>query len=69
MYCRNSIILHLIRGIAAISLIFAVFLFQLPLLLKLFLVVGAILLLRGCPACWLLSLINKLQTQKGTQYE
>ena len=41
MYCRNSIILHLIRGIAAISLIYAVFLFQLPLLLKLFLVVGA----------------------------
>ncbi|WP_198247505.1 hypothetical protein [Gilliamella sp. W8126] len=69
MYCRNSIILHLIRGIVAISLIFAVFLFQLPLLLKLFLVVGAFLLLQGCPACWLLSLINKLQTQKGKQYE
>lgn len=35
MYCRNFVSLHLIRGVCALMLVLALFLFQLPLFAKL----------------------------------
>lgn len=65
MYCRNSITLHLIKGLGAVILIISVFLFQLSLITELCFILGAIFLLQGCPACWFFSLIKKRQIQKG----
>ncbi|OTP87342.1 hypothetical protein B6D19_04725 [Gilliamella apicola] len=65
MYCRNSITLHLIRGLGAVMLIIGVFIFQLSIVTKLFFILCVIFLLRGCPACWFFGLIKKLQIQKG----
>ena len=65
MYCRNSLTLHLIRGLGAVVLIISVFLFQLSLITKLCFILGAIFLLQGCLACWFFSLIKKRQIQKG----
>ena len=41
MYCRNSITLHLIKGLGAVMLIISVFLFQLSLITKLCFILGA----------------------------
>ena len=65
MYCRNSITLHLLRGLGAVMLIIGVFIFQPSIATKLFFILCAIFLLRGCPACWFFGLIKKLQIQKG----
>ena len=65
MYCRNSITLHLIRGLGAVILIIGVFVFQLSLVTQLFFILCAVVLLRGCPACWFFGLIKKRQIQKG----
>ena len=65
MYCRNSIILDLIRGLDAVILIIGVFVFQLSLVTQLFFILCAVILLRGCPACWFFGLIKKPQIQKG----
>ncbi|PXZ05876.1 hypothetical protein DKK79_04215 [Gilliamella apicola] len=64
MYCYNSITRHLIRGLSALMLIIGVFVLQLSLFIKLLFVICAFLLLRGCPVCGFLNLINKLQTNK-----
>lgn len=64
MCCRNSVKLHLIRGVCAVMLILALFLFQLPLLIKLVCLACATFLLRGCPACWFSGLIYKLKYNK-----
>lgn len=60
MYCSTSITMHLLRGIGALILIVIAFLVApthpsilLPTLL------GAVLLLRGCPMCWIMGLIEK----------
>ena len=65
MYCRNSITLHLIRGLGTVMLIISVFFFQLSLITKLCFILSAIFLLQGCPACWFFNLIKKHQIQKG----
>ena len=46
-------------------LIIGVFIFQPSIATKLFFILCAIFLLRGCPACWFFGLIKKLQIQKG----
>ena len=42
MYCRNSMTLHLIKGLGTVMLIISAFLFQLPLMTKLCFIHGAI---------------------------
>lgn len=65
MYCRNSITLHLARGVGAIILILALFLMNLHPMINILLLLGIILLLRGCPTCWFIGLISKLKTLSG----
>lgn len=65
MYCRNSITLHLIRGLGAVMFIIGVFVFQLSLVTQLFFYSLCSSFVRGCPACRFFGLIKKRQIQKG----
>lgn len=57
MFCSHSVGIHLLRGAAAFALLLAALLMgDLPLLPRLAAFGGALLLMRGCPACWLLGL-------------
>lgn len=59
MFCSRSIWVHLLRGIGAATLIaLAIYLGTEQLWRLIPLVVGAILLLRGCPMCWLFGLLE-----------
>lgn len=71
MFCSSNIWVHLLRGAAAFALIAGALLFKdwgwmgtsLALL-------GALLLLRGCPMCWLIGLFETLgngRTARGKQ--
>lgn len=60
MYCRNSITLHLARGVGAIILILALFLMNLHAIINIILLLSIILLL-GCPSCWFIGLNKKLK--------
>jgi hypothetical protein len=66
MFCSRSVTIHLLRGGAALALVIAaVLLDSLPLLPRLAAFGGAVLLLRGCPACWLAGLIQTWQQDGG----
>ena len=66
MYCSRSVSVHLLRGAAAIGLIFAAFFFSsYGLLLPALAGVGAVVLLRGCPMCWLMGLFETLQQSRS----
>lgn len=65
MHCSRSISVHLSRGLGAVVLIALAVLYGgahawlLPPLL-----IGAILLMRGCPLCWLMGLIDAAKTRR-----
>lgn len=66
MYCSRSVSVHLLRGAAALGLIFAAFfLGSYGLLWSAMAGVGAVVLLRGCPMCWLMGLFETLQRQRA----
>lgn len=61
MHCSRSLTVHLLRGLGAAGLLFAAALPDLlPLLLQLACGAGAVLLMRGCPMCWLAGLVETL---------
>ncbi len=64
MFCSTSVSIHLLRGLAALTLIIGALHFSsygtLGLVFALLAFIGAILLLRGCPMCWLVGLIETL---------
>jgi len=69
MFCSSSVSVHLLRGAAAISLIFAAFfLSSYGAVWSAIAVIGAIVLLRGCPMCWLMGLFETMQ-KKGRANE
>ena len=69
MFCSTSIGVHLLRGLGAASLLAlswyvgarqpAFTLAIIPML------IGAVLLLRGCPMCWLMGLLEAVSTRKA----
>ena len=62
MFCSRSVGTHLLRGAAAMAfMIAAVLLDSLSLLPRLAAFGGAVLLLRGCPVCWLVGLFQTWQ--------
>lgn len=62
MYCSRSVSLHLLRGAAAMALILAAFFFSsYGLLWSALAGIGAVVLLRGCPMCWLMGLFETLR--------
>jgi hypothetical protein len=69
MFCSRSIGIHLLRGLAACVLIAcALYLgayHPTYILLTPLLFIGAIIMLRGCPMCWLAGLFETLANQKA----
>jgi hypothetical protein len=61
MFCSSSVSIHLLRGAAALALVAAVLYFNSfgPIGSSLALL-GALLLLRGCPMCWLMGLFETM---------
>jgi hypothetical protein len=62
MSCSRSILMHLLRGFGAIALIVLAVVYggeRLSLLLPL--LIGAVVLMRGCPTCWLLGLAEAVK--------
>lgn len=61
MYCSSSVWVHLLRGAAAVGLLFAAFfLSSYGVLWSAPAVIGAVVLLRGCPMCWLMGLFETM---------
>ncbi len=68
MFCSSSVSIHLLRGAAAFGLIAAALSYNgLGTIGAGFALVGALLLLRGCPMCWLLGLFETIV--KGRQQD
>ena len=62
MVCSTSVSVHLLRGAAAVGLLFAAFyLSSYGVLWSALAVIGAVVLLRGCPMCWLMGLFETIQ--------
>lgn len=60
MFCSTSVGMHLLRGAAAVALIFAVIYFSLGWAESTLEVISVIILLRGCPMCWLRGLFETI---------
>lgn len=66
MYCSSSITVHLLRGAAALALlVFALFFNPYGMALSGVALVGAVVLLRGCPMCWMMGLFETMRQGKG----
>jgi hypothetical protein len=67
MYCSRSMTVHLLRGFGAAGLIALAVIYReahawlLPPAL-----IGAIVLMRGCPMCWLMGLVETAQTRRNS---
>lgn len=62
MFCSTSVSVHLLRGAAALGLIFAaIYLSSYGVVWSALAGLGAIVLLRGCPMCWLMGLSETMQ--------
>lgn len=66
MFCSSSVSIHLLRGAAAFALIAAALYFKLlgPMGSGMALI-GAFLLLRGCPMCWLVGLVETIARRRS----
>ena len=65
MSCDRAVSVHLLRGLGAVVLLAAAFVFggeQVWLLPPLLL--AAIVLLRGCPMCWLVGLVDVISRRR-----
>ncbi|MDC6170677.1 hypothetical protein [Paucibacter sp. XJ19-41] len=67
MFCSRSITIHLLRGAAA-ALLLVLALWPGPLAgwLRAIALAGAVVLMRGCPMCWLLGLFETLRRRFRT---
>nr|WP_315477073.1 hypothetical protein [uncultured Undibacterium sp.] len=68
MFCSTSISNHLLRGLAALGLIIGAMYSgsygTIGLVFAAFAFVGAIVLLRGCPMCWLVGLFETIRQRR-----
>ncbi|HYW55388.1 MAG TPA: hypothetical protein VE934_00380 [Polaromonas sp.] len=68
MFCSTSVTQHLLRGIAgAALLVLAVALFSTHVVWALLAAGGALVLLRGCPMCWLAGLFETVANRRATR--
>ena len=66
MFCSTSVSVHLLRGAAAIALIFAaIFFSSYGLLWSALAGIAAVVLLRGCPMCWMMGLFETMQRSRA----
>jgi hypothetical protein len=68
MFCSTSISIHLLRGLAALGLIIGAMYFSssgtIGLVFAALAFVCAIVLLRGCPMCWLVGLFETIRQRR-----
>jgi hypothetical protein len=66
MFCSTSVIQHVLRGIGALALhACAALVFQAYPLWALLPLAGALLLMRGCPMCWLVGLFEAIAQRRN----
>jgi hypothetical protein len=66
MFCSRSVSVHLLRGLGAVALVaLAIVSGRQHIWLVPPLGIGALVLMRGCPMCWLMGLIETLTIQRG----
>ncbi len=69
MFCSRSIGIHLARGVGAFALIaLAIFLSTTQPFLAILSIVGAFVLFKGCPMCWIVGLFETF-TKKSSASE
>jgi hypothetical protein len=67
MYCSRSIGVHLLRGLGAVGLIaLAVIYGEAHAWLLPPLLIGAVVLMPGCPMCWLMGLAETAKTGRDS---
>jgi len=66
MYCSRSISVHLLRGLSAVVLIALAAIYGGANAWLQPLLIGAIALMRGCPMCWLMGLVEVAKTRRDT---
>ena len=66
MFCSPSVTQHLLRGLAAAALLISAFYYAetypfwiIPAL------IGAFILMRGCPTCWLVGLVQTIARRRA----
>ena len=66
MSCSRSLYVYLLRGLGAVALLVPGFVYAnaVPWLLPV-LLIGAIVLLRGCPMCWLIGLFEAIAARRS----
>jgi hypothetical protein len=68
MFCSSSITTHLLRGIAALALLAsAILLAEVAIHLRIGAFLGALILMRGCPMCWAVGLLETLDRSQRPQ--
>jgi Flp pilus assembly protein TadB len=65
MHCNRSLAIHVMRGLGAIALVVVAFTYGNGWLFPA-LLIGAVLLLGGCPACWLTGLFDAIRARRNT---
>ncbi len=70
MFCSASVTQHLLRGLAAALLLYSAFHFAeiypfwiIPAL------IGAFVLMRGCPTCWMFGLVETIAKRRARNKE
>ena len=69
MFCSTSVGIHLLRGAAAMCLLAVSFFISTRapafILLIVPLIAGVFFLLRGCPMCWLMGLVETISNSRA----
>ncbi|PXX41406.1 hypothetical protein [Undibacterium pigrum] len=65
MFCSTSVTVHLLRGIGALGLLLLAFLVPgLSVIWQGLALIVAFLLMRGCPMCWMMGLIETIYERR-----
>ncbi len=65
MFCSSSVTVHVLRGLGALGLVLATFFLEpLGFFWSGLALIAAFLLMRGCPMCWLMGLIETIYERR-----
>lgn len=62
MYCNTSVISQIARGVLAVACIVGAIMLSHYFWATIALVAAAVILMRGCPACWLTGLLEAMES-------
>ncbi|MFZ6643667.1 hypothetical protein ACO0LL_28345 [Undibacterium sp. TC4M20W] len=65
MFCSTSVRVHLLRGLGALALVVAAFSLEpFGMIWSGLALIAAFLLMRGCPMCWMMGLIETIYERR-----